>query len=60
MEEKSSAEAGDCRQELVFVGIGLNLIASYVSLQECLLTDEELSQKNDAWTRFVDPFPQWN
>lgn len=53
-------EVGDCRQELVFIGIGVDENAINESLEECLLTDDELSAGIEAWMRIPDPFPQWN
>jgi len=53
------AEVGDCRQELVFIGIGIDHIAIYDSLQECLLTDEEMASGPIDWSSFADPFPKW-
>lgn len=35
-------------------------IAIYDSLQECLLTDDELAAGIEAWTHLADPFPRWN
>lgn len=60
LEQKWHPEVGDCRQELVFIGIGMDEIAIYDSLQECLLTDAEFAEGIDAWNRFADPFPPWN
>ena len=60
LEEKWRSDVGDCRQELVFIGIGMDEIAIYDSLQECLLTDDEFSEGVESWSRFIDPFPQWN
>ncbi len=60
LEAKWHPEVGDCRQELVFIGIGMDEIAIYDSLQECLLTDEEFSAGMEAWQAFSDPFPKWN
>lgn len=53
-------EVGDCRQELVLIGIGMDEIALYDSLEDCLLTDEELARGPTAWRDFPDPFPPWN
>lgn len=60
LERKWHPEVGDCRQELVFIGIGMDEIAIYDSLQECLLTDDELSEGIEAWKHYQDPFPVWN
>lgn len=60
IEQKWHPEVGDCRQELVFIGIGMDEIAIYDSLQECLLTDDELAAGIEAWTHLADPFPRWN
>ncbi len=53
-------EVGDCRQELVFIGIGMDEIDLYDALQDCLLTDQELALGPAAWAEFSDPFPPWN
>ena len=29
------------------------------SLDTCLLTDDELAEGEDAWSRYADPFPEW-
>ncbi|MGI9442092.1 MAG: zinc metallochaperone GTPase ZigA [Rubripirellula sp.] len=60
IENRWNEEVGDCRQELVFIGIGMDEIELYDSLQECLLTDEEMSLGIEAWLEFDDPFPEWN
>ncbi|MCA9155312.1 MAG: GTP-binding protein [Planctomycetales bacterium] len=53
-------QVGDCRQELVFIGIGMNEVALYDSLQDCLLTDDELALGPASWLELPDPFPPWN
>jgi G3E family GTPase len=53
-------EVGDCRQELVFIGIEMDEIEIYDSLQQCLLTDEEMHLGPQGWKEFSDPFPPWN
>ena len=60
LEGKWHPEVGDCRQELVFIGIGMDEIAIYDSLQDCLLTDRELEEGIDVWQSLHDPFPHWN
>jgi G3E family GTPase len=53
-------EVGDCRQELVFIGIDMDELGIYDSLQQCLLTDQELALGPESWASFSDPFPKWN
>lgn len=53
-------EVGDCRQELVFIGIGMDDLALYDSLQACLLTDAEIALGPESWQQLTDPFPVWN
>lgn len=60
LEKKWNPEVGDCRQELVFIGIGMDELSIYDSLQDCLLTDEEFAMGVEAWRQFSDPFPAWN
>lgn len=52
-------EVGDCRQELVFIGLNIEELELYDSLQECLLTDAEMALGPTEWSRFADPFPPW-
>ncbi len=60
IDKRWNAEVGDCRQELVFIGIGMDEIDLYDSLQECLLTDHELATGVEHWQGYDDPFPPWN
>jgi len=60
IENRWNTEVGDCRQELVFIGIGMDEIALYDSLQSCLLTDEEMQAGPARWAEYPDPFPRWN
>ena len=60
IESRWNEQVGDCRQEMVFIGIGMDEIDLYDSLQACLLSDEELAQGPQLWQEFSDPFPNWN
>lgn len=48
---------GDMRQELVFIGQGLDEKQVIKALDECLLSDEDLLQGKSHWASFHDPFP---
>jgi G3E family GTPase len=50
---------GDRRQELVFIGVNMNESAIRLALDECLLTEQEMSAGPLAWANFDDPFPAW-
>jgi hypothetical protein len=53
-------EYGDRRQELVFIGIELNIPAVRNQLDACLLTNAEMAQGSKKWARYRDPFPAWD
>ncbi|MBT0035231.1 zinc metallochaperone GTPase ZigA [Vibrio alginolyticus] len=50
---------GDMRQELVFIGQGLEQEKLIARLNECLLTEVEMEQGLDYWLSLEDPFPVW-
>jgi len=50
---------GDMRQELVFIGQGINQQQVIQLLDQCLLTDEELLAGRELWETLTDPFPAW-
>ena len=50
---------GDMRQELVFIGQGLNKNDIISKLDDCLLTEQELLQGAQVWATYPDPFPAW-
>ncbi|MBX9848653.1 MAG: zinc metallochaperone GTPase ZigA [Rhodocyclaceae bacterium] len=52
-------QVGDCRQELVLIGIDMNEASLRNQLDACLLTDAELALSPSGWERFNDPFPIW-
>ena len=51
---------GDMRQELVFIGQGLDKDKIIQLLDECLLSESDLLLGKDHWAKFSDPFPAWN
>lgn len=48
---------GDRRQEIVFIGTGLNREAICAKLNAALVDTQEFAPA--AWTNLPDPFPQW-
>tara|TARA_B100001029_G_scaffold175150_1_gene176232 strand:- start:42 stop:1253 length:1212 start_codon:yes stop_codon:yes gene_type:complete len=51
---------GDMRQELVFIGQGLDQSKMIQALDECLLSEEEVLSGKSYWSTLSDPFPAWN
>lgn len=58
--EKWQEPFGDMRQELVFIGQGLNAADIRRRLEACLLSDDELARGKDYWMTLPDPFPEWD
>ena len=50
---------GDMRQELVFIGQGLDKEAMICALENCLVTEDDLLKGEEFWTTLNDPFPPW-
>jgi G3E family GTPase len=51
---------GDMRQELVFIGQGLDQGGMTQGLDECLLSEDEMLQGKAYWETLADPFfPAW-
>ena len=50
---------GDMRQELVFIGQGLDQQGMTQALDACLLSEDEVLRGKGYWTTLQDPFPEW-
>ena len=50
---------GDMRQELVFIGQGLDQEKITKTLDDCLLSEDELLKGKEYWITLTDPFPKW-
>jgi G3E family GTPase len=50
---------GDRRQEIVFIGLGMDQKALVRDLNACLLTNEEMRRGDPVWETYPDPFPRW-
>jgi G3E family GTPase len=50
---------GDRRQELAFIGEGMDPSSIEQQLNECLLDDVEMQLGQRGWERFADPFSVW-
>lgn len=51
---------GDMRQELVFIGQGLDKEQIISRLDDCLLTPDEVLRGKEYWKTLNDPFPAWD
>lgn len=60
VEKHWDPDAGDCRQQIVFIGIGMDQRSIEERLDQALLTDAELAQGPAAWAEFPDPLPAWS
>jgi len=50
---------GDCRQELVFIGVQTDEAGIRAAFDQALLTDGELELGPERWALFADSFPAW-
>jgi hypothetical protein len=48
------------RQEMVFIGQGIDKQEVIRKLDDCLLIEQELLAGMPAWARLPDPFPAWD
>ncbi|WP_428386245.1 zinc metallochaperone GTPase ZigA [Mucisphaera sp.] len=60
IEDNWDDETGDCRQEIVFIGVQMNRQQIEAQLDTALLTDEEMAQGPEHWRTFEDPLPSWD
>ncbi len=51
---------GDMRQELVFIGQGLDKASMTAALDNCLLSEEDVLKGKEFWQSLPDPFPEWS
>lgn len=49
---KWDPSVGDCRQEIVFIGQGIDVRRLHEELDRCLLNDEEIAAGPDNWVAF--------
>ncbi|WP_431483022.1 zinc metallochaperone GTPase ZigA [Pseudomonas solani] len=49
-------EVGDCRQELVFIGQGIDFERLHAELDACLLDAAEMAVGVEGWAHLPDPF----
>ena len=52
-------EFGDRKQEIVFIGAGLDATTLTAELDRCLLDDDEVGIGPEGWAFFSDPFDPW-
>ncbi|MBR0681774.1 GTP-binding protein [Roseomonas eburnea] len=50
---------GDRRQEIVFIGVGMDEAGLRQDLDACLLTEAEMTAGAEGWAKLADPFPGW-
>ncbi|USX55596.1 GTP-binding protein [Lentzea sp. HUAS12] len=53
-------DSPQARQELVFIGVDLDVAEPARRLDPALLTDQELAAGPEVWGTFSDPLPEWD
>ena len=51
---------GDCRQEIVFIGAGMDQAQIEATLDKALISDVEMAMGPATWLEFEDPLPSWD
>lgn len=59
IEELWDDEVGDCRQEIVFIGVEMDREQIEAKLDAALLSDTEMAAGPEHWRHFEDPLPSW-
>jgi len=59
IDELWDEEVGDCRQEIVFIGVEMDRQRIETALDGALLTSEEIAMGPQQWAGFEDPLPSW-
>jgi len=59
IEKNWDEKFGDCRQELVIIGMQMDEAALRARFDACLLDDQEMALGPNGWEDFDDPFPNW-
>ena len=59
IEQHWDDEVGDCRQEIVFIGVAMDRQRIESILDDALVTDDEMAAGPSAWLQFADSLPDW-
>lgn len=59
IEEHWDEKVGDCRQEIVFIGVEMDREKIEARLDKALVTKEEMTAGPEHWQTFEDPLPSW-
>jgi len=59
LEAHRDPTVGDCRQEIVFIGVEMDRGAIEAALDAALLSDAEIAAGVESWATLDDPIPSW-